>query len=188
MEAHLIRPAHFTGMTCTAYERRESSGASGFDAIDSTHEQQLHFRCTTGTLNMSLNAFPLKVKQIIKKNAKKIKRSKSCSVILSCYRFLLVFILQNAVALASVSLPPSLFPPNAPTDCKLQFVAFRTGRFFPFIGNSSSAARRRSVNTPVIYVGLGELPVVLGKLYYHKVIITTRCAPSKSANQQCGFI
>ncbi|MCI4381174.1 hypothetical protein PGIGA_G00248810 [Pangasianodon gigas] len=120
MEAHLIRPAHFTGMTCTAYERRESSGASGLDVIDSTNEQQLHFRCTTGTHNMSLTAFPLK----------------------------------NAVALASVSLPPSLFPPNAPTDCKLQFVAFRTGRFFPFIGNSSSAARRRSVNTPVIYVGL----------------------------------
>ncbi|TSO88128.1 Adhesion G protein-coupled receptor A2 [Bagarius yarrelli] len=118
MEAHLIRPAHFTGMTCTAFERRESSGAG--DAIDSNHEQQLHFRCTTGTHNMSLNSFPLK----------------------------------NAFALASVSLPPSLFPPNAPMECKLQFVAFRTGKFFPFIGNSSGAARRRSVNTPVIYVGL----------------------------------
>ncbi|XP_027022968.1 adhesion G protein-coupled receptor A2 isoform X1 [Tachysurus fulvidraco] len=119
LEAHLVRPAHFTGMTCTAYERRESSGARGLDVTDST-QQELHFRCTTGTHNMSLNAFPLK----------------------------------NAVALASVSLPASLFPPNAPTECKLQFVAFRTGRFFSFIGNSSSTARRRSVNTPVIYVGL----------------------------------
>lgn len=63
MEAHLIRPAHFTGMTCTAYERQESSGASGLDVIDSSHEQQLRFRCTTGTHNMSLTAFPLKVKQ-----------------------------------------------------------------------------------------------------------------------------
>ncbi|KAI5622050.1 adhesion G protein-coupled receptor A2 precursor [Silurus asotus] len=120
MEAHLIRPAHFTGMTCTAYERRESSGTSGLDGIESNYEQQLHFRCTTGTHNTSLTAFPLK----------------------------------NAVALASVSLPPSLFPTNAPMSCKLQFVAFRTGRFFPFIENSSGAARRRSVNTPVIYVGL----------------------------------
>ncbi|KAL6456794.1 hypothetical protein MHYP_G00353380 [Metynnis hypsauchen] len=124
MEAHLIRPAQFTGMSCTAYQRRESSGASsGLDTTDSVHEQQLRFRCTTGTHNASLNAFPLK----------------------------------NAVALASVSLPSSLFPPTAPMDCKLQFVAFRTGRFFPFVGNSSGLsdhARRRSVNTPVIYVGL----------------------------------
>ncbi|KAM9474884.1 adhesion G protein-coupled receptor A2 [Clarias gariepinus] len=120
MEAHLIRPAHFTGMTCTAYERQDSSGASGLAVIESTQEQHLRFRCTTGAHNMSLSAFPLK----------------------------------NAVALASVSLPPSLFPPNAPADCKLQFVAFRTGGFFPFIGNLSSGARRRRVNTPVIYVGL----------------------------------
>ncbi|XP_036434452.1 adhesion G protein-coupled receptor A2 isoform X1 [Colossoma macropomum] len=124
MEAHLIRPAQFTGMSCTAYQRRESSGASsGLDTTDSIHEQQLRFRCTTGTHNASLNAFPLK----------------------------------NAIALASVSLPSSLFPPTAPMDCKLQFVAFRTGRFFPFVGNSSGLsdhARRRSVNTPVIFVGL----------------------------------
>ncbi|XP_072538490.1 adhesion G protein-coupled receptor A2 isoform X1 [Salminus brasiliensis] len=124
MEAHLIRPAQFTGMSCTAYQRRESSAAgAGLEATDSIHEQQLRFRCTTGAHNTSLNAFPLK----------------------------------NAIALASVSLPPSLFPPSAPVDCKLQFVAFRTGRFFPFVGNSSGPldlARRRSVNTPVIYVGL----------------------------------
>ncbi|XP_076845234.1 LOW QUALITY PROTEIN: adhesion G protein-coupled receptor A2 [Brachyhypopomus gauderio] len=124
IEAHLIRPAHFTGMSCTAYQRREISGiSSGLDVIESANEQQLRFRCTTGTHNTSLNAFPLK----------------------------------NTIALASVSLPPSLFPPGAPSDCKLQFVAFRTGRFFPFTGNTSSAsddARRRSVNTPVIYVGL----------------------------------
>ncbi|XP_051525299.1 adhesion G protein-coupled receptor A2 [Myxocyprinus asiaticus] len=122
MEAHLIRPAHFTGMSCTAYQRREGTGGN-HDGIESALEQQLRFRCTTGTHNTSLNAFPLK----------------------------------NAVALASVSLPSSLFPPNAPPDCKLQFVAFRNGRFFPFTGNFSGPpdlARRRAVNTPVIYVGL----------------------------------
>lgn len=65
------------------------------------------------------------------------------------------------MAFASVSLPASLFPPNAPPDCKLQFVAFRNGRFFPFTSNftgHSDLARRRGVNTPVIYVGLGGLP------------------------------
>uniref|UniRef100_A0A8C2AHQ4 Adhesion G protein-coupled receptor A2 n=1 Tax=Cyprinus carpio TaxID=7962 RepID=A0A8C2AHQ4_CYPCA len=122
MEAHMIRPAYFTGMSCTVYQRREGAGGSqGHDGIESSLEQQLRFRCTTGTHNTSLNAFHLK----------------------------------NAVALASVSLPASLFPPNAPPDCKLQFVAFRNGRFFPFTSNFTGhldLARRRGVNTPVIYV------------------------------------
>lgn len=125
MLAHLIRPAHFTGMSCTAYQRREGSGVNGaLESQDTSHEQQLFFRCMAGAHNSSLNNFPLK----------------------------------NSLALASVSLPASLFPPDAPADCKLQFVAFRTGRFFPFMGNSSSSlvdtSRRRSVNTPVIFVGL----------------------------------
>uniref|UniRef100_A0A8C9VC48 Adhesion G protein-coupled receptor A2 n=1 Tax=Scleropages formosus TaxID=113540 RepID=A0A8C9VC48_SCLFO len=122
VEAHLIRPAHFTGMSCTAYQRRETStGSSGLEGGEPSNEQQLRIRCTTGTHNVSLHTFPLK----------------------------------NAVALASVSLPASLFPPDAPPECKLQFVAFRTGRLFPLTGNSSSPSehgRRRSVNTPVIYV------------------------------------
>uniref|UniRef100_A0A8C7UZB4 Adhesion G protein-coupled receptor A2 n=1 Tax=Oncorhynchus mykiss TaxID=8022 RepID=A0A8C7UZB4_ONCMY len=126
MEAHLIRPAHFTGMSCTAYQRRETLlGNLGMEGAEPTHEQQLRFRCTTGTHNTSLNNFPMK----------------------------------NAVALASVVLPASLFPPDAPSDCKLQFVAFRTGRFFPFSGNSNGPGehvRRHSINSPVVYVGLGE--------------------------------
>uniref|UniRef100_A0A8C1Y2A7 Adhesion G protein-coupled receptor A2 n=1 Tax=Cyprinus carpio TaxID=7962 RepID=A0A8C1Y2A7_CYPCA len=105
MEAHLIRPAHFTGMSCTVYQRRDGAGGSqGHDGIESS----------------PLNWY-------------------------------------TSMALASVSLPASLFPPNAPPDCKLQFVAFRNGRFFPFTSNftgHSDLARRRGVNTPVIYVGL----------------------------------
>ncbi|XP_034025827.1 adhesion G protein-coupled receptor A2 isoform X4 [Thalassophryne amazonica] len=125
MEAHLIRPSHFTGLTCTAYQRRESLTASvGVEVgMESIPEQQLCFRCSTGSHNMSLNNFSMK----------------------------------NTVALASVTLPASLFPPDAPANCKLQFVAYRTGSFFPVTGNSNSAgepSRRRSVNTPVIFVGL----------------------------------
>ncbi|XP_068594413.1 adhesion G protein-coupled receptor A2 [Brachionichthys hirsutus] len=124
MEAHFIRPAHFTGMTCTAYQRREVPPASlGMELADATQEQQLRFRCSTGSHNASLNNFPLK----------------------------------SSVAVASVTLPATLFPPDAPADCKLQFVAFRSGSFFPLSGNSSGAgehSRRRSVNTPVIFVGL----------------------------------
>lgn len=69
------------------------------------------------------------------------------------------FFSQNTVALASVTLPATLFPPDVPADCKLQVVAFRSGSFFPLFGNSSRTgthSRQFSVNTPVIYVGLGE--------------------------------
>nr|XP_006625534.1 PREDICTED: G-protein coupled receptor 124 [Lepisosteus oculatus] len=129
MEAYLIKPSHYTGLSCTAYQRSEGAGAGaggshvGQEGAEPSHEQQLRFRCTAGTHNASLHSFPLK----------------------------------NSVALASVSLPPSLFPPAAPPDCKLQFLAFRTGRFFPVTGNSSALADqtwRRSVNTPVIFAGL----------------------------------
>lgn len=58
-----------------------------------------------------------------------------------------------------MTLPATLFPPDVPADCKLQVVAFRSGSFFPIFGNSSRTrthSRQFSVNTPVIYVGLGE--------------------------------
>lgn len=58
-----------------------------------------------------------------------------------------------------MTLPATLFPPDVPNDCKLQVAAFRNGRFFPLSGNSSGTradSRQLSVNTPVIYVGLGE--------------------------------
>ncbi len=65
MEAHFIRPAHFTGITCTAYQRREvSTDTLGMEMAESTHEQQLHFRCNTGSHNTSLNNFPLKVRRV----------------------------------------------------------------------------------------------------------------------------
>lgn len=58
MEAHLIRTAHFIGITCTAFQHHEVSQESS----ELAHEQQLHFRCSTGSHNISLNNFPLKVK------------------------------------------------------------------------------------------------------------------------------
>lgn len=58
MEAHLIRTTHFIGITCTAFQHHEvSQGLS-----EPAQEQQLHFRCSTGSHNTSLNNFPLKVK------------------------------------------------------------------------------------------------------------------------------
>lgn len=155
MEAHLIRTAHFTGITCTVYQRREVPTVSqGMEMPESVHEQQLRFRCSTGSHNTSLNNFPLKVSLG--------PRAACCGRFANvCFAFenVLLHSPQNSVALASVTLPATLFPPDTPADCKLQFVAFRTGSFFPLTGNSTNSgehARRRSVNTPVLFVGLGE--------------------------------
>ncbi|KAK6468476.1 adhesion G protein-coupled receptor A2-like [Huso huso] len=115
LEAYLIKPSRYTGLSCTAFQRRDGTGRA--------HEQHLRFRCTIGANNASLHDFPVK----------------------------------NGVGLASVSLPPTLFHPNTPQDCKLQFLTFRNRRLFPSTGNSSGLAdqgRRRSVNTPVIYIGM----------------------------------
>lgn len=74
-----------------------------------------------------------------------------------CYNQDICF--QNTVALASVTIPATLFPPDVRNDCKLQVAAFRSGRFFPLSGNSSrmrAHSRQLSVNSPVIYVGLGK--------------------------------
>jgi G protein-coupled receptor 124 len=63
MEAHLIRPEYFTGITCTAYQRRETPGSSvGSDGLEYNHDQDLSFRCSTGSHNTSLTNFPLKVR------------------------------------------------------------------------------------------------------------------------------
>uniref|UniRef100_H0Z2Q2 Adhesion G protein-coupled receptor A2 n=1 Tax=Taeniopygia guttata TaxID=59729 RepID=H0Z2Q2_TAEGU len=70
------------------------------------------------------------------------------------------FHIKNSIALASIQLPPSLFPSPAPAapgaDCKLQLLVFRNGKLFCSTGNSSRLAddgKRRSVATPVIYAG-----------------------------------
>lgn len=158
MEAHLIRPAHFTGITCTAYQRRDvSAGSLTMEMTESAHDPVLRFRCSTGSHNTSLNNFPLKVRHALVFH--------SCFVLAVTHlkgklvSVCTVSFLQNSVAVASVTIPATLFPPDAPADCKLQFVAFRSGSLFPVSANSSSSgehSRRRTVNTPVLFVGLGK--------------------------------
>lgn len=66
MDAHLILPARFTGITCTAYEWRElSAGSLPGEMPESVEEQQLRFRCSIGSHNISLNHFPLKVRSLL---------------------------------------------------------------------------------------------------------------------------
>ncbi|XP_020840934.1 adhesion G protein-coupled receptor A2 isoform X2 [Phascolarctos cinereus] len=140
LEAHLIKPHSYVGLSCTAYQKREpavSGHRPGLPGLDPQPEhetladQQLRFRCTTGRPNISLSTFHIK----------------------------------NSVALASIQLPPSLFssPPAAlappiPPDCTLQLLVFRNGRLFRSHGNTSrpgttGPSKRRGVATPVIFAG-----------------------------------
>lgn len=162
MEAHLIRTTHFIGITCTAFQHHEVS--QGLSEL--AQEEQLNFRCSTGSHNTSLKKFPLKVKHNHLHPA--YIMAYITTLCTMYFHFVCAFIViknlffvfsQNTVALASVTLPATLFPPDVPVDCKLQVVAFKTGSFFPVFGNSSRTrthSRQLSVNTPVIYVGLGE--------------------------------
>nr|XP_010949481.1 adhesion G protein-coupled receptor A2 [Camelus bactrianus] len=140
LEAYLIKPHSYVGLTCTAFQRSEAGVLGARPAGSSQHpspepeplaDQQLRFRCTTGRPNVSLSSFHIK----------------------------------NSVALASIQLPPSLFSslpaalaPPAPPDCTLQLLVFRNGRLFRSHGNASrpgaaGPGKRRGVATPVIFAG-----------------------------------
>uniref|UniRef100_A0A452SEQ6 Adhesion G protein-coupled receptor A2 n=1 Tax=Ursus americanus TaxID=9643 RepID=A0A452SEQ6_URSAM len=140
LEAYLIKPHSYVGLTCTAFQRREA-GAAGVrpggpgqnpsPEPEPLTDQQLRFRCTTGRPSISLSSFHIK----------------------------------NSVALASIQLPPSLFSslpaalaPPVPPDCTLQLLVFRNGRLFRSHGNTSrpgaaGPGKRRGVATPVIFAG-----------------------------------
>ncbi|KAM5278137.1 LOW QUALITY PROTEIN: adhesion G protein-coupled receptor A2 [Hipposideros larvatus] len=140
LEAYLIKPHSYVGLTCTAFQRREAGmlgarplglGQNSSPEPEPLADQQLRFRCTTGRPNISLSSFHIK----------------------------------NSVALASIQLPPSLFSslPAAlaspvPPDCTLQLLVFRNGRLFRSHGNTSrpgasGPGKRRGVATPVIFAG-----------------------------------
>ncbi|KAM4837134.1 adhesion G protein-coupled receptor A2 isoform 2-T2 [Thomomys bottae] len=140
LEAYLIKPHSYVGLTCTAFQRKEAGmpgarlGGPGLNAPPEPEpqaDQQLRFRCTTGRPNISLSSFHIK----------------------------------NSVALASIQLPPSLFsslpaalPLPVPPDCTLQLLVFRNGRLFRSHGNTSrpgatGPGKRRGVATPVIFAG-----------------------------------
>lgn len=70
LEAYLIKPHSYVGLTCTAFQRREA-GAAGVrpggpgqnpsPEPEPLTDQQLRFRCTTGRPSISLSSFHIKV-------------------------------------------------------------------------------------------------------------------------------
>uniref|UniRef100_A0A452IZT0 Adhesion G protein-coupled receptor A2 n=1 Tax=Gopherus agassizii TaxID=38772 RepID=A0A452IZT0_9SAUR len=126
-EAYLIKPESYTGLSCTAFQKRDSGRPSLQEQeAEPLADQQLKFRCTTGQPNISLANFHIKN-----------------SIALAS--------IQLPPSLFSTSAPLSL-----PQACKVQFLVFRNGKLFRSTGNSSRLAdngKRRSVATPVIYAG-----------------------------------
>uniref|UniRef100_A0A672HH52 Adhesion G protein-coupled receptor A1 n=1 Tax=Salarias fasciatus TaxID=181472 RepID=A0A672HH52_SALFA len=127
LEAFLIRPSNFLGLSCTALQRPSAPLASspltgGHSQPDkeTAGESLLNFKCHT------------------------VNNSGSPASQLS----------KNSVAVASIHLPLA-GPPLS--SSALQFVVFRNGKLFPCTGNSSNLAddgKRRSVSTPVAFTKL----------------------------------
>ncbi|KAM4591738.1 adhesion G protein-coupled receptor A3 isoform 2-T2 [Odontesthes bonariensis] len=142
LEAFLIRPSNFLGLSCTVVQRSPSSAtlplpqshfypdkdkSRGSDAVG---ESLLNFKCHT------------------------VNNSGSPASQLS----------KNSVAVASIHLPLAGTPISSSalqsvdnSTCRLQFIVFRNGKLFPCTGNSSNLAddgKRRSVSTPVAFTKL----------------------------------
>ncbi|XP_074502968.1 adhesion G protein-coupled receptor A3 isoform X2 [Sebastes fasciatus] len=153
LEAFLIRPSNFLGLSCTALQRPPSSATSPLPVShshtdkdtsrerDAVGESLLNFKCHT------------------------VNNSGSPASQLS----------KNSVAVASIHFPlaAGTGPPISSSSsssaaaaalqsvdnstCKLQFIVFRNGKLFPCTGNSSNLAddgKRRSVSTPVAFTKL----------------------------------
>ncbi|KAM8859753.1 adhesion G protein-coupled receptor A3 isoform 1-T2 [Spinachia spinachia] len=138
LEAFLIRPSNFLGLSCTALQRPSPSSAtsppadsrsgSGKDAR--REESLLIFKCHT------VNSSGSPASQLSK----------------------------NSVAVASIHLPLAGTPVSSSalqsvdnSTCRLQLIVFRNGKLFPCTGNSSNLAddgKRRSVSTPVAFTKL----------------------------------
>uniref|UniRef100_A0A665UG27 Adhesion G protein-coupled receptor A1 n=1 Tax=Echeneis naucrates TaxID=173247 RepID=A0A665UG27_ECHNA len=137
LEAFLIRPSSFLGLSCTAVQRPPSSAPPpGPDSHHQSRERDaagdlwLDFKCHT------------------------VNNSGSPASHLS----------KNSVAVASIHLPLAGTPLSSSalqsvdnSTCRLQFIVFRNGKLFPCTGNSSNLAddgKRRSVSTPVAFTKL----------------------------------
>ncbi|XP_012989729.2 adhesion G protein-coupled receptor A3 isoform X2 [Esox lucius] len=132
LEAFLIRPANFQGLSCTAVQRAPLPPLSSQNPDgdrDAIWDTLLNFKCHT------VNGSGSPASQL----------SKNSVAVASIH--LLLAGTPNPSALQSVD----------NSTCKLQFIVFRNGKLFPCTGNSSNLAddgKRRSVSTPVAFTKL----------------------------------
>ncbi|XP_075468823.1 adhesion G protein-coupled receptor A1 isoform X3 [Ascaphus truei] len=131
LEAFIIKPASFIGMTCIAFQKTSANSESssirgnGDWETENIQNQNLIAKCNPGNPTGSLLHLSAK----------------------------------NSVAVASIHLPPSVFAQSPSlqsvdnSTCKLQLIFFRNGKLFPITGNAShlaDAGKRRTVTTPAV--------------------------------------
>ncbi|XP_029305333.1 adhesion G protein-coupled receptor A3 [Cottoperca gobio] len=142
LEAFLIRPSNFLGLSCTALQRPPSSATSPLpDSHSHTDKDKSRERDAAGESLLNFKCHT-------------VNNSGSPARQLS----------KNSVAVASIHLPLAGTPISSSalqsvdnSTCKLQFIVFRNGKLFPCTGNSSNLAddgKRRSVSTPVAFTKL----------------------------------
>uniref|UniRef100_A0A3Q1IB77 Uncharacterized protein n=1 Tax=Anabas testudineus TaxID=64144 RepID=A0A3Q1IB77_ANATE len=142
LEAFLIRPSNFLGLSCTALQRPLSSPT--LPLADRQSHTDKDMRRERNAAGESLLNFKCHT----------VNNSGSPASQLS----------KNSVAVASIHLPLAGTPISSSalqsvdnSTCKLQFIVFRNGKLFPCTGNSSNLAddgKRRSVSTPVAFTKL----------------------------------
>uniref|UniRef100_A0A8C8LZW9 Adhesion G protein-coupled receptor A3 n=1 Tax=Oncorhynchus tshawytscha TaxID=74940 RepID=A0A8C8LZW9_ONCTS len=132
LEAFLIRPSNFQGLSCTAGQRAPLPPLSTQRADgdqDAIGDLLLNFKCHP-----------------INGSGSPASRLHKNSVAVAAIHLPLAGT-PNPSALQSVD----------NSTCKLQFIVFRNGKLFPCTGNSSNLAddgKRRSVSTPVAFTKL----------------------------------
>ncbi|XP_053731864.1 adhesion G protein-coupled receptor A3 isoform X2 [Synchiropus splendidus] len=133
LEAFLIRPSNFLGLSCTALQlpppqhdsHKEMTGES-----DATRESLLNFKCHT------VNSSSPPASQLSRNS---------------------VAVASIHLPLADTHISSSALQSVDNSTCRLQFIVFRNGKLFPCTGNSSNLAddgKRRSVSTPVAFTKL----------------------------------
>ncbi|XP_061693163.1 adhesion G protein-coupled receptor A3 isoform X2 [Syngnathoides biaculeatus] len=141
LEAFLIRPSNFLGLSCTALQQPPLSPTSPLLESHTTKDKDTsreHDTMGESFLNFKCD---------------KINRGSPAT-----------HLRMNSVAVASIHLPLAAAHTSSTalqsvdnSTCRLQFIVFRNGKLFPCTGNSSNLAddgKRRSVSTPVAFTKL----------------------------------
>ncbi|XP_029031379.1 adhesion G protein-coupled receptor A3 isoform X1 [Betta splendens] len=131
LEAFLIRPSDFRGLSCTVLQRpTPAAGPPLSDSGRGAGPSLLDFKCH------AVNSSGSPATQLSKNS---------------------VAVASIHLPLAGTPISSSALQSVDNSTCRLQFIVFRNGKLFPCTGNSSNLAddgKRRSVSTPVAFTKL----------------------------------
>uniref|UniRef100_A0A667ZWZ2 Adhesion G protein-coupled receptor A1 n=1 Tax=Myripristis murdjan TaxID=586833 RepID=A0A667ZWZ2_9TELE len=131
LEAFLIQPSNFLGLSCTALQQPPSSASSPLPDSHSHSDKNMNRERDATLFNFY---FPF------------LFHPQNSVAVASIH-----------LPLAGTPISSSALQSVDNSTCKLQFIVFRNGKLFPCTGNSSNLAddgKRRSVSTPVAFTKL----------------------------------